>query len=134
LDACGVLAASTYANITYEKISACYLSIPFNAETAASTLESVIAIFNDYYVFRDSALVPTLEAPFTGSSIDILEKLQTIGRTRYTSDFLFHMDLRYALFSLYDAHSSYRGMHHTIKYIFFAALLTVFVLHLALGI
>ncbi|KAG0251372.1 hypothetical protein BGZ95_006906, partial [Linnemannia exigua] len=86
LDACGILATSNYPNITYEKVSACYLSIPFNNQVAGSTLETVITVFNDFYTFRDSALAPTLAAPFESAPVNIVEKLKAIGRTRYTSD------------------------------------------------
>ncbi|KAF9120057.1 hypothetical protein BGW39_011699 [Mortierella sp. 14UC] len=109
LDACGVLAASNMRELTYDKVAACYLSIPFNSQIAASTLESVITLFTDFYTYRDSALAPTLDAPFASAPVDIIEKLKTVGRTRYTSDHQFHTDLRLTLYSLYDAHASYKA-------------------------
>ncbi|KAF9906353.1 hypothetical protein EC991_000756 [Linnemannia zychae] len=109
LDACGILAATNLRELTYDKVSACYLSIPFNNQVAASTLESVITLFSDFYTFRDSALAPTLAAPFSSAPVDIVERLKTVGRTLYTSDHQFHTDLRLALYSLYDAHASYKA-------------------------
>ncbi|KAF9087380.1 hypothetical protein BGX23_008167 [Mortierella sp. AD031] len=107
LDACGILGASKGSGITYEKVAACYKSVPFNGAVAASTLESILTIFNEFYTFRDSALAPTLAKPFAAAPVDILKVLETIGRTRYTSDHQYHTDLEMALVSLKDAHASY---------------------------
>ncbi|KAF9086400.1 hypothetical protein BGX23_008905 [Mortierella sp. AD031] len=107
LDPCGTLGSTASANMTVDLVGACYRAIPFNRKAAATTLQSVYTVFNDYYTFRDSALAPTLPPPFTSAPVDILKKLEAIGRTRYTSDHQFHSDVQLALYSLYDAHAAY---------------------------
>ncbi|KAF9152780.1 hypothetical protein BG015_004735 [Linnemannia schmuckeri] len=116
-DACGILGTTSALEITYEQISACYKSVPFNNQVAATTLESIITIFNDFYTFRDSALAPSIAKPFSAGPVDILKKLETIGRTRYTSDHQFHHDLSLAIVSLKDAHASYAAKCYN-NYIF----------------
>jgi hypothetical protein len=108
-DACGILGTSPDSEITYEKVAACYKSVPFNSKIAATTLESIITIFDDFYTFRDSALTPKLTKPFSAGPVDILKKLETIGRTKYTSDHQYHHDLSLAIISLKDAHARYAG-------------------------
>ncbi|KAF8978465.1 hypothetical protein BGZ46_006447 [Entomortierella lignicola] len=106
-DACGALGALNETNITFDDVAACYNAVPFDSTTASSILQSVYTIFADYYIFRDSALTPDLQAPFTSPPVDILEKLQTIGKTKYTNDISFHTDISNVLSSLHDAHVSY---------------------------
>ncbi|KAF9917909.1 hypothetical protein FBU30_000465 [Linnemannia zychae] len=118
LDACGILASTSIRNITHQKVSDCYMSIPFNREAAQATYDSVLNLFNDFYTFRDSALAPTLAAPFSSAPVDIIEKINTVGRGNYTSDYQFHTDLRLALFSLFDAHASY-GARCYMSYTFY---------------
>ncbi|KAF9997511.1 hypothetical protein BGZ80_001184 [Entomortierella chlamydospora] len=77
-DACGILGATDAAVITYDLVAACYNAIPFDANIASDTLESVVKIFNDYYVFRDSALTPDLKMPFTSAPVDIVKELTAI--------------------------------------------------------
>ncbi|KAG0286921.1 hypothetical protein BGZ96_009079 [Linnemannia gamsii] len=116
-DVCGILGTSLDHEITYEKVAACYKSVPFNSKVAATTLESVITIFDDFYAFRDSALAPNLAKPFTAGSVDILKKLKTIGRTNYTSDHQYHHELSLAIISLKDAHASYAAQCYN-NYVF----------------
>ncbi|KAG9061230.1 hypothetical protein KI688_007568 [Linnemannia hyalina] len=66
-----------------------------------------MTIFKDFYIFRDSALASNLASPFSVGPVDILRKLETIGRARYTGDHQFHHDLSLAIISLKDAHASY---------------------------
>ncbi|KAG0259142.1 hypothetical protein BGZ95_004767 [Linnemannia exigua] len=105
--ACGILGKS--GDLTYEKVAACYNSVPFNSQVARTTLESVTTIMNDFYVFRDSALTPDLPKPFSVEPVDILKKLKEIEQTPYTSDHQFHYDLSMALVGLKDAHATYKG-------------------------
>ncbi|KAG0255887.1 hypothetical protein BG011_004880 [Mortierella polycephala] len=107
LDACATLSSKSSTSLTVEDVANCYKAVPFDSTVAASTLESVLTIFKDYYSFRDSALTPTFEKPFDAPPSDIVRRLETIGRTKYTSDYSFHSDVRAAVDSLFDAHSSY---------------------------
>ncbi|KAF9193365.1 hypothetical protein BGZ51_003416 [Haplosporangium sp. Z 767] len=107
LDACGILRSKNTTSLTVEDVANCYKAVPFDRTAAASTLESVMTIFNEYYSFRDSALTPTFEKPFDAAPSDIMRRLETIGRTRYTSDYSFHSDISAAVNSLVDAHASY---------------------------
>ncbi|KAF9355168.1 hypothetical protein BGX26_006904 [Mortierella sp. AD094] len=106
-DACGILAATNATDITYNQVAACYKAIPFDATTASATLKSVYNLFNDYYVFRDSALTPDLQSPFSSAPVDIVKVLETIGSTKYTNDYSFHTDISLAIASLHDAHAGY---------------------------
>ncbi|KAG0361106.1 hypothetical protein BGX24_005430 [Mortierella sp. AD032] len=115
-DACGILGTTAVSRLTYEEVAACYRSVPFNKRSAATTLESVITIMNEFYVFRDSALTPDLAEPFSVDPVDILKSLETIGRREYESDHQFHHDLSMALVSLKDAHASYSAYCFKVYY------------------
>ncbi|KAF9310037.1 hypothetical protein BG003_009022 [Podila horticola] len=104
---CSDLAARQGVNITYNDIVTCFDSIPFNQTAAKTTIESVTTLFNDYYISRDSAMTPFLAKPLEGDPVDIIQKLKTIERTRYTSDRKFHTDVHTALESLHDGHVVY---------------------------
>ncbi|KAF8941376.1 hypothetical protein EDD21DRAFT_1413 [Dissophora ornata] len=106
-DACGVLGSLNATDITYEAVTACYKSIPFDTTVTTSTMETVYTLFNEYYVFRDSALSPNLMSPFSSAPVDIVNTLATIGKTNYTSDFNFHDDISTAIQTLHDAHAGY---------------------------
>ncbi|KAG0011717.1 hypothetical protein BGZ80_000463 [Entomortierella chlamydospora] len=106
-DACGILGATNATDITYDLVAACYKAIPFDSTIASETTGSVVDIFNDYYVFRDSALTPDLQMPFTSAPVDIVKVLETIGSTNYARDLDFHTDIALAIASLHDAHASY---------------------------
>ncbi|KAK3848431.1 MAG: hypothetical protein J3R72DRAFT_500194 [Linnemannia gamsii] len=104
-DACGILGTS--GDFTYEKVASCYNSVPFNHHVAATTLESVTTIVNDFYAFRDSALTPDLPKPFSVEPFDILKKLKEIELALHTNDHRFHYDLSMALAGFKDAHATY---------------------------
>ncbi|KAF9117612.1 hypothetical protein BGX30_005308, partial [Mortierella sp. GBA39] len=107
LDACGILGAKKPSEITYQDIVNCYQAIPFNNTNAAATFSTIYTLFNEFYVFKDSAMTPNLQAPFSSPPTDIVGKLEAIGRTKYTSDHKFHTELSRAINSLYDAHAGY---------------------------
>ncbi|KAF8928809.1 hypothetical protein BGZ47_001419 [Haplosporangium gracile] len=107
LDPCGLLGAKKPSEITYHDVANCYRAIPFNNAYAAATFSTVYTLFNEFYIFKDTAMTPNLPAPFSSPPKDIIKKLETIGRTKYTSDYKFHDDIRRAIDSLYDAHASY---------------------------
>lgn len=104
---CLNLASKHRVNITYTDVANCFDSIPFNNEAARVTLETVTTLFNDYYIYRDSALTPFLAKPLEGDPVDIVAKLKKIARTHYTSDRKFHTDVYRAIESLHDYHSQY---------------------------
>ena len=107
---CSGLAARQGVNITYDDIVTCFDSIPFNQAAAKTTIDSVTALFKDYYIYRDSEMTPFLAKPLKGDPVDIIQKLKKIGRTRYTSDRKFHTDVNTALASLHDLHVVYGSM------------------------
>ncbi|KAF9114958.1 hypothetical protein BGW39_003171, partial [Mortierella sp. 14UC] len=107
LDACGRLGRKNGVDIKYKDVADCYRAIPFDRSIGATTISTVHDLFRDYYVFTDSALTSTVPAPFTSEPVDILNKLQTIGRSKYTSDYQFHTDVRHAVETLRDGHASY---------------------------
>ncbi|KAG0369166.1 hypothetical protein BC939DRAFT_470788 [Gamsiella multidivaricata] len=106
-DPCAILGHLNATDITYAHVSACYKAIPYDPKVAQATYTSVHALFNDYYVFRDSALTPDLQKPFLSAPVDIVEQLETIGQTKYTSDYQFHRDVSDAIYTLHDAHAGY---------------------------
>jgi hypothetical protein len=109
LDACGLLANKKATSLTATDVTNCYHAIPFNSTLAKTTLETVHTLFKDYYTFTDVALNPRAPKPFKNEPIDVLKRLETIGRTKYTSDFQFHMDIRATIEALKDGHASYDG-------------------------
>lgn len=109
LDPCGILGTKKPSQVTYRDVANCYRAVPLNSAYAAATFSTVHTLFNEFYVFKDAAMIPSLPAPFSSPPTDIIRKLETIGRTKYTSDYSFHDDIRRAIDSLYDAHSSYSG-------------------------
>ncbi|KAF9924123.1 hypothetical protein BGZ65_008503, partial [Modicella reniformis] len=105
-DPCTVLGSKTQG-ITRDEVAACYQYIPYNATVATSTLKTLHTLFNDYFVFRDSALTPNLALPFTSAPVDIVEELNKIGQTQYENDFQFHSTVFNTISRLNDAHAAY---------------------------
>jgi len=108
-DPCTTLGGKS-SGITYDEVAACYQSIPYNAELAASTIKTVRTLFDEFYVFRDSALTPNLAAPFSSPPTDIIAELSKIGSAQYPNDYSFHRAISKAIDTLHDAHSAYNGM------------------------
>ncbi|KAG0060285.1 hypothetical protein BGZ89_012390, partial [Linnemannia elongata] len=106
-DACGILGGLNATAVTYKHVVDCYNAIPFDNNQASTTLSSMLTLFKDFYVFTDSALSPTATKPFSDDPVDIIAKMENIGRTRYTSDYQFHTDISNAVTSLRDAHTAY---------------------------
>ncbi|KAG0005187.1 hypothetical protein BGZ65_011752 [Modicella reniformis] len=105
-DPCRVL-GSKDQGITYDEVAACYQYIPYDANVAVSTLKTVHTLFDEFYVFRDSALTPNLAHPFTSGPVDIVDELNKIGQTDYQNDYQFHSALVKVIDSLNDAHAAY---------------------------
>ncbi|KAG0245263.1 hypothetical protein BGW41_002732 [Actinomortierella wolfii] len=107
-DPCTVLHKATVANnVSYDQIANCYKSISFNSKDAMTTIDSLMKFYDDILIFRDMALTPTLQSPFSLKSVDALAELRRIRRTRYRRDFDFHKDLTSLANSFQDAHSTY---------------------------
>ncbi|KAF9995818.1 hypothetical protein BGZ65_008565, partial [Modicella reniformis] len=106
-DPCGVLGHLPLNNVTVLHVSACYKSIDFNQSVAKTTLDSLYTLYNDFFIFRDTALTPNLTLPFTSPPVDILAGLEHIRNNIYTTDYDFHTDLTLLARSLNDAHVSY---------------------------
>ncbi|KAF9918391.1 hypothetical protein FBU30_000225 [Linnemannia zychae] len=107
LDPCGILGAKNASSITYHDVANCYKAIPFDKTNAATTLNTIYTLFNEFYIFRDAALIHNLPAPFTSPPTDVIKRIEKIARTKYNSDYTFHNDIRRAIASLNDAHASY---------------------------
>ncbi|KAF9433323.1 hypothetical protein BGZ76_009605, partial [Entomortierella beljakovae] len=107
LDACGRLPNLGAGLITYTDVAACYNAIPFDGGAASKTLKSLYTLFNNYYIFRDSALTPNLPPPFTSAAVDIIAELTTVSNKRYLNDFSFHQDVERVVNLLQDAHAVY---------------------------
>ncbi|KAF9566860.1 hypothetical protein EC968_003560 [Mortierella alpina] len=107
LDACSSLEAKQEADVTYADVANCYKSIPFDSKIAASTMDSFMTVFNDYYIFRDSALTPNLQSPFTSPPVDIMKELKSIAEKKYAHDWEFYTAISDTLSSLNDGHVNY---------------------------
>ncbi|KAF9343103.1 hypothetical protein BGX26_006267, partial [Mortierella sp. AD094] len=105
-DECGILGNKRATDITYHDVEACYKAIPFDRDIASSIMGSVYLLFKDYYIFRDSALTPDLQRPFSSAPVDIMEQIENIRQTKYTHDYWFDKDIAKAITSLNDAHAS----------------------------
>ncbi|KAF9205477.1 hypothetical protein BGZ49_003966 [Haplosporangium sp. Z 27] len=106
-DPCSTLAALNVTAITIDHVSSCYKSIEFNPTIAKDTLDTLYTIYNDFYVFRDSALTPKLPLPFVSPPVDILAGLEEIYKKRYSIDYDFHLDINLLINRLNDAHCTY---------------------------
>ncbi|KAG0308691.1 hypothetical protein BGZ98_007162 [Dissophora globulifera] len=106
-DPCATLGGLNATELTYDAVANCYRAFTYNSEIATKTLATVRTIFNDYYIFRDSALTPDLQAPFSSAPVDIMNVLDLIGQKKYRSDYEFHNDIYNAVQSLHDAHAGY---------------------------
>ncbi|KAF9352242.1 hypothetical protein BGX26_009909 [Mortierella sp. AD094] len=95
------------SEITYDDVVDCYKSIPYDASVAHTTLETVYTLFNNYYIFRDSAMSNDASKPFRINSVNITEQLGTIRNTTYTNDFSFHTAITKAINTLHDGHAYY---------------------------
>ncbi|KAG0046621.1 hypothetical protein BGZ83_008228 [Gryganskiella cystojenkinii] len=107
LDACGVLASLNQSQLTVAAVQNCYEAIPFNRDVASSIYQTVYTMFNELYIFRDSALTPNLPKPFASDPVDVIGELQRIGKATYKGDYFFNEDIRSTLATLHDAHVSY---------------------------
>ncbi|KAF9922531.1 hypothetical protein FBU30_007334 [Linnemannia zychae] len=106
-DPCGLLSAKNASDLTVTDVANCYHAIPFNSSRAETTLKAIHTLFRDYYIFTEIALNPRASKPFKNEPIDVLARLQAIGRTNYTNDFQFHADIYKAIDDLKDGHASY---------------------------
>ncbi|KAI1294003.1 hypothetical protein EDD11_008288 [Mortierella claussenii] len=106
-DACAILGSKTATQLTYSDVADCYRAIPFNPTVAATTLKTVHSIYDQYYVFRDSALTPDLKAPFSSAPVDISGQLEALSRKKYANDYSFHTDITKVIQTLHDAHAGY---------------------------
>ncbi|KAF9387178.1 hypothetical protein BGX21_000640, partial [Mortierella sp. AD011] len=105
-DPCAIIARASQ-NLTVQHVSDCYKSIEYNAVEAKATLASLYTLYNDFWIFRDSAMTPNQALPFTNPPVNIISGLTKINQTAYTRDFDFHSDLTYLIKSLNDAHCTY---------------------------
>ncbi|KAG0213429.1 hypothetical protein BGX28_004485 [Mortierella sp. GBA30] len=106
-DPCAVLGSLNANETTYHHVADCYKSIEYNPDVAKSTLDSLYTLYNDFFVFRDSALTPDLALPFSSPPVDVIAELEKIRQTKYSSDFDFHGDVLSLACSLNDAHVNY---------------------------
>ncbi|ORZ10941.1 hypothetical protein BCR41DRAFT_423460 [Lobosporangium transversale] len=106
-DPCTILSHLETTEITRRDVAACYKSIEFNPDFANITLDSLQTLFNDFFIFRDSALTPNLTQPFSSEPVDALARIEQIRQTKYFADFDFQEDLIMLAESLNDAHVSY---------------------------
>jgi len=108
-DACGSLGAKNGLDLAYADVANCYKSIPLDNKIAASTMDTIQTLFHDYYIFRDSALTPNLQSPFTSPPVDIMKQLNLIAEKKYVNDLEFHTAISDTLNSLNDGHVQYKG-------------------------
>ncbi|KAF9199300.1 hypothetical protein BGZ49_010616 [Haplosporangium sp. Z 27] len=108
VDLCGLLSALNPKQVGYNDVSSCYRSIPYNQGIANSTFQTLYSLFHDYYIFRDTAMMANLPAPFSMNAVDILSLLDSIQNEVYTSDYDFHKDISNAINKLYDGHAYYQ--------------------------
>ncbi|KAF9088371.1 hypothetical protein BGX23_007420, partial [Mortierella sp. AD031] len=83
LDPCGCLAAKNVSLLTVTDVANCYHAVPFDPVQAATTLETVHTLFQDYYIFTDAALNPRAAKPFKNEPYDVLRTLKAIGTNKY---------------------------------------------------
>ncbi|KAF9170706.1 hypothetical protein BGX21_003871 [Mortierella sp. AD011] len=107
LDECGKLGQLKASEITFGDVASCYKSIPYDADVANTALEAVYTLFNNYYIFRDSALTHDTSEPFNIRPVNITKQLDTIRNTNYTNDFSFHTAITKAINILHDGHAYY---------------------------
>src|SRR5690348_1837449 len=60
LDPCGILGAKKPSQITYRDVANCYRAVPLNNDYAAATFSTVHTLFNEFYIFKDSAMIADL--------------------------------------------------------------------------
>lgn len=106
-DPCTILGRNK-TSATYDVVAACFHNVPFNADVAKLTIASFSTLYDDFYVFRDAALLSNLPAPFTNPPVDIVKELSRIGSAKYPNDYLFHTKVSRVIASLNDAHAVYR--------------------------
>jgi hypothetical protein len=106
-DPCTHLGSLDPINVKYENVAACLHYIPFNQTNAAATLDTMYKLYDGFSIFKDYALTPNLELPFTSPPVYILAEFKKIGNTKYTSDYAFHNDIQTSVKKLNDAHSAY---------------------------
>ncbi|KAI8348614.1 hypothetical protein B0O80DRAFT_462717 [Mortierella sp. GBAus27b] len=111
-DPCALLGRDK-SKATFEFVNGCYQNIPFNEDVAKKTLDIISLLYHDFYIFRDAALYPNLQAPFTSPPVDLIKEFDRIRSTKYPNDFLFHTDISKTINLLNDAHTAYRPRCYT---------------------
>ncbi|KAG0001875.1 hypothetical protein BGZ80_010666 [Entomortierella chlamydospora] len=106
-DPCAILGSLNTNETTVQHVADCYNSIEFNSTEAKATLDSLHILYDDFFVFRDSALTPDLALPFVSEPVDVLSGLDAIRGKSYAQDYEFHSDLALLIKSLNDAHCTY---------------------------
>lgn len=106
-DHCLLLAKAQSGQITYQQVANCYRSVDFNPKLAKETIDTLTTFYNDAFVFRDMAMTPNLESPFSTAPVDAIAGLKKIGQKWYKNDFDFHHDLALLAMSFNDAHTTY---------------------------
>ncbi|KAF9301781.1 hypothetical protein BGZ74_006274 [Mortierella antarctica] len=106
-DHCSLLAKAQSGQITYQRVANCYRSVDFNPKLAKETIDTLTTFYNDAFVFRDMAMTPNLESPFSTAPVDAIAGLKKIGQKWYKNDFDFHHDLALLAMSFNDAHTTY---------------------------
>ncbi|KAG0334599.1 hypothetical protein BG004_000333 [Podila humilis] len=121
-DPCSHLARMDAAGTTtYQDVSNCYKSIPLQAQAARSAWSTMHTAYNDFLVFRDAALTPNLQAPFSSPPVDCMAKLEEIRTKQYVSDYDFHDELDILAMSFNDPHINCRAKCYS-SYAFMASL------------
>lgn len=106
-DPCAAL-AHWDLSITVGEVTECYKSIAYNPSEAKTALDTLHTLYNDFFIFRDTALTPNLALPFTSPPVDVIAGIERIRRNKYATDFDFHTDLTLLAMSLNDAHVAYQ--------------------------
>ncbi|CAG8449282.1 11118_t:CDS:2, partial [Acaulospora colombiana] len=89
---------------TWEEISACYQSFPYDSKVAKETIETLRGFLGAFYAFFDEAK----EEPkpgFTFRPVDLAVELDRLLEKKYETEFEFYTDVNSIINALMDAHT-----------------------------
>ncbi|KAF9987702.1 hypothetical protein BGZ75_000229 [Mortierella antarctica] len=112
-DYCALASAASKAGhgvIPYSLAKGCYEMFPFDSRIRDSTLRSVHANLESFYVFYDIAKSPPPLENSDLSPVDLSLSLMTLGNMTFPTDYAFHSDLAQLIAQLQDPHTTYKSM------------------------
>ncbi|KAJ1300879.1 hypothetical protein OPQ81_002517 [Rhizoctonia solani] len=102
-DPCAVISNTTW--LKPSQVNSCLSYFPFNATLRDNIVDVLSKTFDQFHASTKFHL--KMPEPYEDTTVDILDELQRIKRSTYSSDFELHQDVSRTVKRLADGHASY---------------------------